>query len=42
MLSCLSILILGLLLAFPTLAVEGAAAGLLLWFNVVLPTLARL
>ena len=40
MLSCLSILILGLLLAFPTLAVEGAAAGLLLWFNVVLPTLA--
>lgn len=40
MLSCLSILILGLLLAFPALAVEGASAGLLLWFNVVLPTLA--
>lgn len=40
MLSCLSILILGLLLAFPALAVEGASAGLLLWFHVVLPTLA--
>lgn len=38
--SCLSILILALLLAFPALAVEGASAGLLLWFNVVLPTLA--
>lgn len=40
MLSCLSILLLGLLLAFPSLTVEGASAGLLLWSNVVLPTLA--
>lgn len=34
------ILFLILLLSFPALAVEGAANGLLLWFNVILPTLA--
>lgn len=33
------IFLLCLLLAFPALSVKGAANGLLLWFNVVLPTL---
>ncbi len=36
----LPILLLGLLLSFPDLSVRGASNGLLLWFNVVLPTLA--
>lgn len=36
---CASIALLCLLLAFPALSVKGAAGGLLLWFNVVLPTL---
>lgn len=36
----LPILLLGLLLAFPALSVRGAQNGLLLWFHVVLPTLA--
>lgn len=36
---CFPILLLCLLLAFPALSVKGAASGLLLWFNVVLPTL---
>lgn len=36
----LPILLLFVLLAFPALSVRGAANGLLLWFNVVLPTLA--
>ncbi|MCI8660114.1 MAG: nucleoside recognition protein [Lachnospiraceae bacterium] len=36
----LPILLLGLLLTFPSLSVQGALNGLLLWFNVVLPTLA--
>lgn len=35
----LPIALLCLLLAFPALSVEGAASGLLLWFNIVLPTL---
>ena len=34
------VLFLILLLLFPALSVQGAANGLLLWFNVVLPTLA--
>lgn len=34
------ILCLCLLLFFPSLSVKGACSGLLLWFNVVLPTLA--
>lgn len=34
------VLFLVLLLSFPALSVQGAANGLLLWFNVVLPTLA--
>lgn len=34
------VLLLCLLLAFPTWSVRGASEGLLLWFNVVLPTLA--
>lgn len=33
------IILLCLLLAFPSISVRGAADGLLLWFNVVLPTL---
>ena len=37
---CIPILLLALLLAFPALSVQGAANGLLLWFQVVLPTLA--
>lgn len=36
---CFPILLLCLLLSFPALSVKGAASGLLLWFNVVLPTL---
>ncbi len=36
----LPILLLVILLAFPSLSIQGAANGLLLWFNVVLPTLA--
>lgn len=36
---CFPILLLCLLLAFPTLSVKGASDGLLLWFNIVLPTL---
>lgn len=36
---CFPIALLGLLLAFPALSVKGAADGLLLWFNIVLPTL---
>lgn len=36
---CFPILLLCLLLSFPSLSVKGAAGGLLLWFNVVLPTL---
>lgn len=36
----LPILLLFVLLSFPALSVRGAASGLLLWFNVVLPTLA--
>ncbi len=39
-LPCIPILLLALLLAFPSLSVKGAANGLLLWFQVVLPTLA--
>lgn len=35
----LPVVLLGLLLAFPALSVAGAQSGLLLWFNVVLPTL---
>lgn len=34
------ILLLGVMLAFPALTVRGALSGLLLWFRVVLPTLA--
>lgn len=34
-----SIALLFLLLLFPALSVQGAAGGLLLWFNIVLPTL---
>ena len=34
------VLLLCLLLMFPALSVQGAANGLLLWFNVILPTLA--
>lgn len=34
------VLILLLLLAMPQLSIRGASSGLLLWFNVVLPTLA--
>ncbi|MDO4268207.1 MAG: nucleoside recognition protein [Eubacteriales bacterium] len=40
LLSALPVLLLILLLAFPGLAVQGASQGLLLWFQVVLPTLA--
>lgn len=36
---CIPIILLCLLLAFPALSVKGAASGLLLWFNIVLPTL---
>lgn len=36
----LPVVCLCLLLLFPALSVEGACSGLLLWFNVVLPTLA--
>lgn len=36
---CFPIILLCLLLSFPALSVKGAASGLLLWFNVVLPTL---
>lgn len=36
---CFPIVLLGLLLSFPALSVKGAADGLLLWFNIVLPTL---
>lgn len=36
----LPILLLGMLLSFPALSVRGACNGLLLWFDVVLPTLA--
>jgi sporulation integral membrane protein YlbJ len=36
----LMILILTLLLLFPKYSVQGAASGLTLWFNIVLPTLA--
>lgn len=36
---CLPITLLFLLLAFPSIAIEGASSGILLWFNVVLPTL---
>lgn len=36
---CFPIALLCLLLAFPALSVKGAASGLLLWFNIVLPTL---
>lgn len=36
---CFPIALLCLLLAYPALSVKGAANGLLLWFNVVLPTL---
>lgn len=36
---CFPIALLCLLLAFPVLSVKGAANGLLLWFNTVLPTL---
>lgn len=35
-----AIALLGLLLAFPAMSVEGACNGLRLWFQVVLPTLA--
>lgn len=38
--SLIPILILGLLLSFPSLSIRGALNGLLLWFHVVLPTLA--
>lgn len=38
--SVIPVFLLILLLAFPSLSVEGACRGLLLWFNVVLPTLA--
>lgn len=34
------IVLLGLLLLFPALSIEGAAGGIRLWFQVVLPTLA--
>lgn len=34
-----SILLLALLLAFPGISIEGASGGLLLWYQVVLPTL---
>lgn len=34
-----SILLLALLLAFPGISIEGASNGLLLWYQVVLPTL---
>lgn len=34
------IIMLGALLCFPSLSIQGASHGLLLWFNVVLPTLA--
>lgn len=37
---CFPIALLCLLLAFPSLSVKGAANGLLLWFDIVLPTLA--
>ncbi len=40
LLPSLCILFLGLLLRFPSLSVQGALNGLLLWFNIVLPTLA--
>ncbi len=36
---CFPIALLLLLLAFPALSVKGAADGLLLWFNIILPTL---
>ena len=36
----LPILLLGVLLSFPAQSVRGALNGLLLWFHVVLPTLA--
>ena len=34
------IVLLGLVLAFPALAVQGASEGLLLWYQTVLPALA--
>lgn len=36
----LPIVLLGLLLIFPAYSIEGASNGILLWFHVVLPTLA--
>lgn len=38
--SLIAIVLLLLLLWFPSISIEGAANGLLLWFHVVLPTLA--